>query len=67
MFKMVVKQEARVMIGLIGLGPTKNKVAPRPFWRVFPLSLFFLRLFNSLTFLVITKVAQFNSLTGPLA
>ena len=65
MFKMVVKQEARVMIGLIGLGPTKIKVAPRPFWRVFPLSLSLF--FKAFQLLVITKVAQFNSLTGPLA
>lgn len=45
------------------LGPTKNKLAPRPFGE------FLIRLFNSLTFLIITKVAQFqfNSLTGPLA
>ena len=40
MFKMVVKLEAGVMIGL---GPTKNKLAPRPFWGVFHFfSLFFL-------------------------
>ena len=63
---MVVKLEADVMIGLGGrLGPTKNKLAPRPFGEFF-----LIRLFNSLTFLIITKVAQFqfNSLTaGPLA
>lgn len=37
MFKMVVRLQAGVMIGL---GPTKNKLAPRPFWQYF----FFLKL-----------------------